>query len=96
MNAPAEKIAADIRVLMADVEALLKATASQTSENIAAARARIETSLAEARLAATAGTDQATHAAKRLIRENPLRCLGVAAGASAGIGLLIGLLLGRR
>ena len=42
MNAPAEKLTQDVKVLATDLQELLKATASQTGDRISAARTRVE------------------------------------------------------
>jgi ElaB/YqjD/DUF883 family membrane-anchored ribosome-binding protein len=94
-----EKLVQDLRVVVADAEDLLKATASQTGERIEKARARAEESLraAKARLlqASDAMEASAREAAERIdgaVRENPWSAVGVA----AGLGLIIGILIGRR
>lgn len=99
MNAPSEKLITDLKVLMADTEELVKATASQSGDKIAEVRGRIQQAAAElrphlaeaeallrdkARMAATS-TDDYVHA-------HPWTAIGV----SAGIGMIIGLLVGRR
>ena len=45
-----EKLVADLKVVVADAEELLRATASQAGEKVSAARARIEASLAAAKV----------------------------------------------
>jgi ElaB/YqjD/DUF883 family membrane-anchored ribosome-binding protein len=44
-----EKLVADLKVVVADAEELLRATASQAGEKVSAARSRIEASLASAK-----------------------------------------------
>lgn len=99
MNAPREQLVADLKVLMADIEELVKATASQSGDKIAEVRGRIQNAAAELRprLAqaeallkekakiAAATTDDYVH-------DHPWTAMGV----SAGVGLIIGLLIGRR
>lgn len=99
MNAPREQLVADFKVLMSDVEELVKATASQSGDKIAEVRGRIQNAAAELRprLAqaeallrekakiAAATTDDYVH-------DHPWTAMGV----SAGVGLIIGLLIGRR
>jgi ElaB/YqjD/DUF883 family membrane-anchored ribosome-binding protein len=94
-----EKLMADLRVVVADAEELLKATASQTGERIAAARARAEESLkaakarlADAQAAATAGAKAAAKATDDYVHEHPWRAVSIAAVA----GLLLGALISRR
>jgi ElaB/YqjD/DUF883 family membrane-anchored ribosome-binding protein len=94
-----EKLMADLRVVVADAEELLKATANQTGERIAAARAKAEESLkvakvrlADAQAAATAGARAAAKATDDYVHEHPWKAVSVAAVA----GLLLGALISRR
>jgi ElaB/YqjD/DUF883 family membrane-anchored ribosome-binding protein len=93
-----EKLKADLRVLVADMEQLLKATASQTGERIAQVRSQAEASLsmAKSRLAelqgeALARTRAAGQATDAYVHANPWQALALGALG----GLLLGLLLGR-
>jgi ElaB/YqjD/DUF883 family membrane-anchored ribosome-binding protein len=93
-----EKLKTDLRVLAADMEQLLKATASQTGQQVAQVRARAEASLnvAMARLAdlqevALAKTRAAGRATDDYVRANPWQVLAIGAFA----GLVIGLMLAR-
>ena len=97
--ASSEKLVQDLRVVVADAEELLRATASQAGERAAAARAKIEQSLARARAKLTEvetaladRTRQVAHATDEYVREHPWTAVSVA----AGIGLIIGLLISRR
>ena len=96
MNAPAEKIITDAKVLVADVEELLKATASQTGERVAAARARLQVALIDAKDTIALNARHAAQATDSYVHEHPWKSVGVTAGVAAGIGLLVGLLIGRR
>jgi ElaB/YqjD/DUF883 family membrane-anchored ribosome-binding protein len=96
MNAPTEKIVNDARILVTDVEELLKATAAQTGDKVSSARARVQAGLVEARDTVVLQTRHAAEATDRYVHENPWKAAGISAGAAAGIGLLVGLLLGRR
>lgn len=94
-----DQLIADFKVVIADAEALLKATANQGGEAMAAIRAKAEESLAIAKTRMAAAQDaliEKTRAAARAtddyVHENPWRAVGVA----AGIGLVVGLLIGRR
>lgn len=94
-----EKLIGDLKVVAKDVEELLKATASQTGEKIATARARAEESLRTARENLEDAGDEvvarardATRLADAYVNDNPWQAVGVA----AGIGFLIGYLIGRR
>jgi len=94
-----EQLIADFKVVVADAEALLKATASQGGEKLAEVRAKAEESLMvakarmmEAQEALLAKTKAAAKATDVYVHENPWRAIG----AAAGVGLVIGLLIGRR
>ena len=94
-----EQLIADFNVVVADAEALLKATANQGGEKLAEVRARAEESLrvAKARMvdaqeALLAKTRAAAKATDVYVHENPWNAVGVA----AAVGLLVGFLIGRR
>jgi ElaB/YqjD/DUF883 family membrane-anchored ribosome-binding protein len=94
-----EQLIDDFKVVVADAEALLKATAHQGGEKLAEVRAKAEESLrvakdrmAEAQAALLVKTKAAAKATDAYVHENPWR----AVGAAAGVGLVIGLLVGRR
>lgn len=94
-----ERLVADAKVLMGDAEELLKATAAQTGDKIVEARSRTQQALANARQslvgAERAVVEQAKAAAQavdRSVHERPWAAVGL----SAAVGLLIGLLVGRR
>lgn len=94
-----EQLIDDFKVVVADAEALLKATANQGGEKLAEVRAKAEESLrvakdkmAEAQAALLVKTKAAAKATDVYVHENPWRSVGVA----AGVGLVIGLLIGRR
>lgn len=96
---PNEKLVADFKILMSDVDDLVRATASQSGEKLAEARSKAQQALQAARAAVAraeaAATEQAKLAAKatdQYVQDNPWTAIGIAAGA----GLLIGLLVGRR
>lgn len=94
-----EKLIADFRVVMSDAEALLKATAGQGGEKIAELRARAEQSIGavrasmeNAQAALLEKTRMAAKAADHYVHENPWQSIATA----AGIGLVIGIIVGRR
>ena len=94
-----EKLMEDLKVVVTDAEELLKATASQTGERIAAARAKTEESLrvarvrlADAQAALVERTKIAAKATDEYVHENPWKAVGIAAVA----GLLLGALISRR
>jgi len=94
-----EKLAADLKVVVADAEELLRATASQAGEKVGAARERIQASLAAARVklaeaerAMLDKTRQAAKATDEYVHEHPWHAVGVA----AVVGFLLGALISRR
>ena len=60
-----EKVAGDLKVLVADLEDLLRATAGQVGEKAAVARERIEASLARAKVRLADAERARRHAARR-------------------------------
>lgn len=94
-----EQLITDFKVVVADAEALLKATVNVGGEKVAEIRAKAEESLgiakarlADAQSAMLAKTKEAAKATDAYVHENPWRSVGVA----ASIGVVIGLLIGRR
>ncbi|MDP2230854.1 YqjD family protein [Methylotenera sp.] len=94
-----EQLIADFKVVVADAEALIRATANQGGEAFATLRTRAEESLAvakekmaEAQDALIEKSKVAAKATDEYVHENPWTSVGVA----AGVGLVIGLLIGRR
>jgi ElaB/YqjD/DUF883 family membrane-anchored ribosome-binding protein len=91
-----EKVVSDLRVLVADAEELLKATANQAGEKIAVARQKIEQSLVEGKKALADAektlvkkSKECAEIADDYVRENPWSAVGIAASAGLVIGLLI-------
>ena len=89
------KLMEDLRAVVADAEELLKATADQTGERIAAARGKAEESLkaAKARLdeqeaVVMAKTRAAAKATEDFVRANPWKAVGIAAAAGLVLGIL--------
>lgn len=94
-----ETLVEDLKTVMHDAEALLKATSTQTGEKIQEVRARAEESLRQARVRVTEVEEEALRRARELadateeyVRENPWQAIGIA----AGIGLVLGILISRR
>ena len=94
-----DQLVADLKTVMQDAEALLKATSAQTGEKIQEIRVRAEESLRQARARLSDVEEEALRHAREIsasaedyVRENPWQSVGIAAGA----GLLLGLLLSRR
>ena len=98
MEGTADKLVSDLKALIGDAEALLKATASQAGEQVAAVRRRIEESLKEGKETLADAEDvliektrDAAEAACEYVQKNPWSAVGIA----AGIGLVLGLLIRR-
>jgi ElaB/YqjD/DUF883 family membrane-anchored ribosome-binding protein len=94
-----DQLLADLKTVMNDAEALLRATSTQTGEKIQEVRARAEESLRQAKARLSSIEDEALRRAREVadatdeyVRENPWQSVGIA----AGVGLLLGLLLARR
>ena len=99
MEAATQKLKQDLQTLVADAEELLKATASQTGERIEKARARADESMraAQARLREAGASAAARARAAALgvnghVHENPWSAVGLA----AGVGIVLGILIGRK
>jgi ElaB/YqjD/DUF883 family membrane-anchored ribosome-binding protein len=96
---PKEKLVADIKAVIADCEELLRATAGQAGEKAGEIRARLQERLAKAKAnlaeVQAAVVDKAKavgHATDDYVHDHPWHAVGIA----AGIGVVIGLLIGRR
>ncbi len=94
-----EKLASDLRVVIADAEELLRATAGQMGEKAVIARERIQESLRAAKdklsRAEEAVIDKTKAAARPTddyVHYHPWGAVGIA----AAIGLVIGMLISRR
>lgn len=103
MNAEVEvttdQLVNDLKTVMEDAEALIKATSTLTGEKIQEVRARAEESLRQAKVRMTEVEEEAMRRAREIadatdeyVRQNPWQSVGVA----AGIGLVLGLLIARR
>jgi ElaB/YqjD/DUF883 family membrane-anchored ribosome-binding protein len=94
-----DKLIEDLKVVIRDAEALIKATAAQTGDKIQEVRSRAEESLARAKVRLTEAEAEAMKQAREVadateeyVRENPWQSIGIA----AGVGLLLGVLIARR
>ncbi len=94
-----EKLVADLKVVVADTEELLRATAGQAGEKVSAIRDRLQehlstakASLADAQAAVIDRAKEVGRYTDDYVHDNPWRSVGIA----AGVGLIIGLLIGRR
>ena len=94
-----DKLIADLKIVVADAEEILKATAGAAGDKVAEMRTKIDASLRDAKLrladAEAAIVDKAKAAAVAtddFVHEQPWKAVGVA----AAVGLAIGVLIGRR
>jgi len=90
-----QKLAGDLKLVMHDAEDLLKATAEASGENLKEVRKRLALALESAKATCERlqeKTAQAAKATDKVIREHPYEAMGVA----FGVGILIGVLVGRR
>ena len=90
-----EKIMTDLKTLSRDAEALMHATAGQAGEKASELRQRLTAALESAKATCRRVEEKAVAGAKvadKTIREHPYESIGVA----FGVGLLIGVLVGRR
>jgi ElaB/YqjD/DUF883 family membrane-anchored ribosome-binding protein len=97
-NVGKEKLVQDFRMVVADAEELLRATAGQAGEKVVAARERIQENLVaakarlnEAELAMIEKTKYAAKATDEYVHDNPWTAIGVA----ASVGVIVGMLIGR-
>lgn len=94
-----EQLISDFKVVIADAEALIKATANQGGEAVANLRVKAEESVAVAKEKLAEVQDAlvekgriAAKATDDYVHEKPWHAVGIA----AGVGLVVGLLIGRR
>ena len=94
-----DKLMQDVKIVISDAEELLRATAAQAGEKVSAARERVQDSLHRAKVKLAEAEDvmiekgkQAARVTDEYVHDNPWKAVGIA----AGVGLLIGLLIGRR
>jgi ElaB/YqjD/DUF883 family membrane-anchored ribosome-binding protein len=93
------ELVAEFKTVIADAEALIKATANQGGEKVDQLRSQAEASLASAKDKIEDLHEdliekgrEAVKATDDYVQENPWKAVGIA----AGIGLVIGLLVSRR
>ncbi len=91
-----DKLIADLKVLAADMEQLLKATASQTGQHVAQVRAKAEESLKAVKVRAADLQDAAlarTRVVGRMtddyVRANPWQVMAIGAAAGLVLGTLV-------
>ena len=94
-----EKLVSDMKVVVSDAEEILRATAGVAGDKIGELRERIldrlhdaKIRLADAEEMLLTRTKEAARATDDYVNDNPWRAVGIA----AGVGLLLGILIGRR
>jgi ElaB/YqjD/DUF883 family membrane-anchored ribosome-binding protein len=94
-----DRLVDDLKAVITDAEALLKATSAQTGEKIQEVRAQAEDSLRQAKARLSEVEEEALRRARELadateeyVRDNPWQSVGIA----AGVGLVLGILISRR
>jgi ElaB/YqjD/DUF883 family membrane-anchored ribosome-binding protein len=92
-----DKLVADIKAAIVDMEEILKSTADIAGEKVAALRARIEARLKDARVRLEDAeailvdkTKAAARATDDFVHEQPWKAVGVAAIVGVARGVLIG------
>lgn len=91
-----EQLVSDLKVVIADAEALLKASADHGGEKVAELRSRAAASInsMKAKLGETEQrmvekTKDAARATDAYVHDNPWRSIGIAAGVGLAIGFLL-------
>ena len=94
-----EKLVSDMKVVVSDAEEILRATAGVAGEKVGELRERIidrlrdaKGRIADAEEMLVDRTKAAARATDDYVNDNPWRAVGIA----AGIGLLVGIIIGRR
>ena len=88
-------LASDLKAVVRDAEELMKATAGQAGEKVTELRSRLAAALESAKATCHRLEEKTVVAAKvtdRTIREHPYESIGIA----FGVGLLVGVLVGRK
>ena len=98
-NSNKQKLVSDMKVVVSDAEEILRATAGVAGEKMVDLRERIGERLRDAKLriadaeaALVDRTKAAARATDDYVNENPWRAVGI----GAAIGLLLGVIIGRR
>jgi ElaB/YqjD/DUF883 family membrane-anchored ribosome-binding protein len=98
-NSSKEKLVSDMKVVVSDAEEILRATTDVAGDKIDELRERIADRLRDAKLRIADAeeillvrTKAAARATDDYVNENPWRAVGIA----VGIGLLLGVIIGRR
>jgi ElaB/YqjD/DUF883 family membrane-anchored ribosome-binding protein len=98
-NGSKEKLVSDMKVVVSDAEEILRATAGVAGDKVGELRERIADRLRDAKLRIADveevwidRTRAAARATDDYVNKNPWQAIGIA----AGIGLLLGVIIGRR
>ena len=98
-NSSKQKLVSDMKVVVSDAEEILRATAGVAGEKMVDLRERIAERLRDAKLrladaeaALVDKTKAAARATDDFVNDKPWQAVGIA----AGIGLLLGIFIGRR
>jgi ElaB/YqjD/DUF883 family membrane-anchored ribosome-binding protein len=94
-----DKLVADLKVVIADAEELLRVTASTAGEKVSAARVKMEDSVRAAKVKLSQAQDMAIDQAKAAaqatddyVHAHPWKAVGFA----AALGVILGMLISRR
>jgi ElaB/YqjD/DUF883 family membrane-anchored ribosome-binding protein len=94
-----DKLVTDMKIVIADAEEILRATANQAGEKVGELRERIQERLRDAKIriqdaeaAVLDKTKACARATDDFVHEHPWQAVGVA----AAVGLALGVLIGRR
>jgi ElaB/YqjD/DUF883 family membrane-anchored ribosome-binding protein len=94
-----EKLVSDMKIVVSDAEDILRATANLAGEKVGELRERIQERLRDAKVriadadeALRDSTKAAARATDDFVNDNPWKAVGIA----AGVGLLLGVIIGRR
>jgi ElaB/YqjD/DUF883 family membrane-anchored ribosome-binding protein len=95
---PRDKLIADLKLVIADAEELLRLTAGQAGDKAVELRLRMQARMEQAKAdlarlqnVAMDGAKDASRAADVYVQENPWQAVGIA----AGLGFLLGVLVSR-
>ena len=98
-NSNKQRFVSDMKVVVSDAEEILRATAGVAGEKMVDLRERIGERLRDAKLriadaeaALVDRTKAAARATDDYVNDNPWQAVGIA----AGVGLLLGIIIGRR
>ena len=98
-NNSKQKLVSDMKIVVSDAEEILRATAGVAGEKMVDLREQIadrlhdaKMRLADAEAALVDKTKAAARATDEYVNDNPWQAVGIA----AGVGLLLGIIIGRR